>query len=93
MNKTELIDAIAQEAGMAKVDAKRALDALLKVTSEALSNGDSVTIVGFGAFKVCDRKERTGMNPRTHQKIQIPASRVVRFKPGAELERAVEEGK
>lgn len=89
MNKTQLIDAIAQEAGLTKADAKRALDAVLKTTIDALRNGDNVSLVGFGSFKITERKARTGMNPKTRQKIEIPARNVVRFKPGAELEEAV----
>lgn len=89
MNKTQLVDAIAHEAGLTKAAAKGALDAMLKATIEALRNGDSVSLVGFGSFKLTERMARTGMNPRTHKKIEIPARRVVRFKPGAELEEAV----
>lgn len=89
MNKTQLIDAIASEAGLTKVQARQALEAVLTTTMQTLGHGEEVTIVGFGSFKVAERKARLGMNPQTKQKIEIPAARVVRFKPGSELENAV----
>lgn len=89
MNKTQLIDAIASEAGLTKVQARQALEAVLTTTMQTLGRGEEVTIVGFGSFKVAERKARLGMNPQTKQKIEIPAARVVRFKPGSELENAV----
>ena len=89
MNKTQLIDAIASEAGLTKVQARQALEAGLTTTMQTLGRGEEVTIVGFGSFKVAERKARLGMNPQTKQKIEIPAARVVRFKPGSELENAV----
>ena len=89
MNKTEVVDIIAQEAGITKAAAKGALEAVLKATSDALGKGDSVSLVGFGTFSVKERKARTGMNPKTRAKIQIPACKVVRFKPGADLEKRV----
>ena len=89
MNKTQLIDAIASEAGLTKVQARQALEAVLTITMQTLGRGEEVTIVGFGSFKVAERKARLGMNPQTKQKIEIPAARVVRFKPGSELENAV----
>ena len=89
MNKTQLIDAIASEAGLTKVQARQALEAVLTTTMQTLGRGEEVPIVGFGSFKVAERKARLGMNPQTKQKIEIPAARVVRFKPGSELENAV----
>ena len=89
MNKTQLIDAIASEAGLTKVQARQALEAVLTTTMQTLGRGEEVTIVGFGSFKVAERKARLGMNPQTKQKIEISAARVVRFKPGSELENAV----
>ena len=89
MNKTQLIDAIASEAGLTKVQARQALEAVLTTTMQTLGRGEEETIVGFGSFKVAERKARLGMNPQTKQKIEIPAARVVRFKPGSELENAV----
>lgn len=93
MNKTQLIDAIASEANVTKEQARKALAAVLDKTTEALSQGEDVTLVGFGSFKVVERKARLGMNPQTKMKIEIPATKVVRFKPGSELEQKVKGSK
>jgi len=85
MNKAQLIDAIAGESGLTKADAKKALDAFVKVTGDALKGGDRVALVGFGSFGVSERSARTGRNPQTGQEIQIPAKKVVKFKAGSEL--------
>ncbi|PKP53024.1 MAG: DNA-binding protein [Bacteroidetes bacterium HGW-Bacteroidetes-1] len=89
MNKAELIDAMASEAGLAKADAKKALDAFIDATSKALNGGDKVTLVGFGTFSVSERSARTGRNPQTGKEISIAAKKVVKFKPGAELAKNV----
>lgn len=89
MNKTQLIDAIASEAGLTKVQAREALEAMLTTTVQTLGRGEDVTLVGFGSFKVVERKVRMGMNPQTKQKIEIPATKVVRFKPGSDIDNAV----
>ena len=85
MNKAELIDAIASETKLTKVDTKKALDAFMKVTSDALKKGQRVALVGFGSFAVVDRSARTGRNPQTGKEIKIAAKKVVKFAPGAEL--------
>ncbi len=85
MNKTDLINEIAAKAGLSKVDAKKALDATLESISAALANNDKVTLIGFGTFSVTEKSARTGINPQTKQKIEIPARKAVKFKPGAEL--------
>jgi len=85
MNKAELIDAIATEAGLTKADSKKALEAFIKVTSDALAGGDRVGLVGFGSFSVSKRAARKGRNPQTGKEINIAAKSVVRFKAGAEL--------
>lgn len=85
MNKAQLIDAIAAEAGLTKADSKKALDALTKTISDVLKQGDKVSLVGFGSFGVTERGARTGRNPQTGKEIKIPAKKVVKFKPGAEL--------
>ena len=85
MNKAQLIDAMASEAGLTKVDAKKALDAFVSATSGALKSGDRVALVGFGSFSVSKRGKRTGRNPQTGKEISIPAKNVVKFKAGAEL--------
>ncbi|MBD5214396.1 MAG: HU family DNA-binding protein [Bacteroidales bacterium] len=89
MNKTELINAIAEKAGLTKVDAKAALDATLGAISEALAKGDKVALLGFGTFAVSEKGARTGINPRTKEKIEIAARKSVKFKAGAELDAKV----
>jgi len=89
MNKTQLIDAMAAEAGLSKADAKRALEAFINTTSGALKSGDKVALVGFGSFSVNERSARTGRNPQTGATINIPAKKVVKFKAGAELSNTV----
>ena len=85
MNKTELVNAIAANAGLKKDDAKKALDATLKAVADALKGGDKVALLGFGTFAVTERPARTGINPATKEKIQIAAKKVIKFKAGAEL--------
>lgn len=85
MNKTELINAIAEKANLTKVDAKSALDATIAAIADALAANDKVAILGFGTFSVQEKEARTGINPRTKEKIEIPARKVVKFKPAAEL--------
>ena len=89
MNKSELIDIMAEENGMTKAAAKRALDILLDSMSKTLKKGDTVQLVGFGTFGVRKRKARVGINPRTGQKINIKATRVPFFKAGSELKKSV----
>ncbi|RXE72244.1 HU family DNA-binding protein [Muribaculaceae bacterium Isolate-002 (NCI)] len=86
MNKTELINAIAEKANLTKVDAKNALDAALDAIAGALAANDKVAILGFGTFSVQEKDARTGINPRTKEKIEIPARKAVKFKAGADLE-------
>lgn len=85
MNKTELVNAIAEKSGLGKAEAKRALDAALEAVSEALASDDKVALIGFGTFSVANKEERTGINPRTKETITIPARKVIKFKPGSEL--------
>jgi len=85
MNKAELIDAMAAEAGLTKADAKRALDAFVTVTTKALNKSDRVALVGFGSFSVAKRAARIGRNPQTGKEIKIAAKKVVKFKAGSEL--------
>ena len=84
MNKTDLVNAIAA-AGLSKADSKKALDAALNAIGDALKDNDKVALLGFGTFAVVDKPERTGINPLTKEKIVIPARKVVKFKPAAEL--------
>ena len=85
MNKTELVNAIAAQANLTKVDAKAALDATLSAIACALAEGDKVALIGFGTFAVSEKGARTGINPRTKETIKIAARKVVKFKAGAEL--------
>lgn len=85
MNKTELIDAIAKEADLTKVDAKKALDAFTSTVAKTLKKGDKIALVGFGTFSVSSRQARTGRNPRTGEEIKIQAKKVAKFKPSNEL--------
>ncbi|HBT86754.1 MAG: HU family DNA-binding protein [Fermentimonas sp.] len=85
MNKSELINAIAEKSGLSKVDSKKALDATLEAISEEVKNGGKVVLVGFGTFSVSERSARKGINPRTKQPINIPAKKTAKFKAGSEL--------
>ena len=86
MNKAQLIDAIAEKAGLSKADSKKALEAFVATVGESLKSGDKVALVGFGSFSISERSARSGRNPQTGKIIQIPAKKVVKFRPGAELE-------
>ncbi len=89
MNKSELVSAIAEEAGLTKADAARALDATVATVTKAMASGDSVAIIGFGTFKVGERSARTGRNPQTGATMEIPAAKVPKFTAGKALKEAV----
>ncbi|WP_269471167.1 HU family DNA-binding protein [Thiomicrorhabdus aquaedulcis] len=89
MNKSELVSAIAEQAGLTKTDAAKALDATVAAITTAMSKGDSVAIIGFGSFKVGERSARTGRNPQTGAEMQIPAAKVPKFTAGKALKDAV----
>ncbi|MFZ7142358.1 HU family DNA-binding protein [Avibacterium avium] len=89
MNKTDLIDAIASAAELNKKQAKAALEATLTAIEASLKAGDAVQLIGFGTFKVSERKARTGRNPQTGAEIQIPASKVPAFVAGKALKDAL----
>ena len=89
MNKTELIDKIAEGAGLTKADAKKALEATTAAIKDALVAGDKVALIGFGTFSVNERTAREGINPATKQKITIAAKKVAKFKAGADLDEAL----
>ena len=89
MNKTELITLAAQNAGMARKDAERVINAAIDAVTAALVNGDKVQLSGFGSFEVKDRAARVGRNPRTGEATEIPASRTPVFKAGKALKDAV----
>lgn len=87
MNKTQLIDSVAEKSGLSKVDAKKALDAFFETTAEVLKSEDGkLQIIGFGTFSTKMREERTARNPRDGKTVVVPAKKVVKFKPGSELE-------
>lgn len=85
MNKADLIDAMAAEAGISKAAAKKALDAFTDKVTDTLASGGRVSLVGFGTFSTSERSAREGRNPQTGQTIQIPAKTVAKFKAGSEL--------
>ena len=89
MNKAELINAVAEKAGLSKKDTETVVNATIDVIAGALADGDKVQLVGFGAFEVKSRAERTGRNPKTKEEIKIPASKVPVFKPGKALKDVV----
>ncbi|WP_198243327.1 HU family DNA-binding protein [methane-oxidizing endosymbiont of Gigantopelta aegis] len=89
MNKSELIDAIADSAELTKADAARALDGFIEAVTNALKNNDSVALVGFGTFSVKERAERKGRNPQTGEEITIKAAKIPSFKAGKSLKDAV----
>ena len=89
MNKTELIDAMAADAGITKAAAKKALESFLGNVEGSLKSGNRVSLVGFGSWSVSKRNAREGRNPQTGQTIKIAAKNVVKFKAGSELSDAV----
>jgi DNA-binding protein HU-beta len=89
VNKTQLVDKIAESADISKASAGRALDAFIDAVSGTLKDGDQVALVGFGTFSVRDRAARTGRNPQTGEEIQIAAAKVPGFKPGKALKDSV----
>jgi DNA-binding protein HU-beta len=89
MNKGDIIDLVAKHAEVTKAAAGKAVDELFEAIGGALAKGDKVSIVGFGTFVVKKRKARVGINPKTKEKLNIPAKKVPAFKPGAELKSKV----
>lgn len=89
MNKKELIESIADHAGINKAAAEKALNSTLMAISETLKNGDTISLVGFGTFSVAKREARQGKNPQNGDVIKIPAKNVVRFKAGKNLSETV----
>ncbi|MBO4282446.1 MAG: HU family DNA-binding protein [Bacteroidales bacterium] len=86
MNKAELVNAMAEKAGLTNAQAKKALDAMMSATVDTLKKGDKLTLVGFGTFSVADKAARKGRNPQTGKEIMIKAKKVVKFKAGAGME-------
>ena len=89
MNKGDLVNAVAEQANLSKGDAGKALDAAIVSITEALKRGEEVKIVGFGSFVVTDRAAGEARNPRTGEKVHVPASKTPKFRAGAQLKEAV----
>ena len=89
MTKAEFTDRVASKSGLSKRDATKAVDAFLDSITEALKGGEQVSFTGFGKFSPQHRKERQGVNPRTGQKVTIPAARVPKFSAGSQLKQAL----
>jgi len=89
VTKAEFIDQIATKAGLTKKDAGAAVEAVLATVTDTLKSGGDVSFTGFGKFQAADRKARQGVNPRTGERVDIPASRVPRFSAGSQLQAAV----
>lgn len=88
MNKSEFISAVAEKSGLSKVDAKKAVEAFVDTVSNELKEGGKVALLGFGSFSVSEKAARKGVNPKTKETIEIAARKAVKFKAGAEFERA-----
>jgi len=93
MKKAEFIDVVASKAGLSKKDSQKALDAILETIQEALSSDKSVNFIGFGGFTTSLRKARTAKVPGTDKVVNVPESKVVKFKPGKQLKDAVASSK
>ncbi|MFZ4451940.1 HU family DNA-binding protein [Salibacterium aidingense] len=89
MNKTDLINAVAEQADISKKDASKAVDAVFDSITETLKKGDKIQLVGFGSFEVRERAARKGRNPQTGEEIKIPATKNPAFRPGKQLKDAV----
>lgn len=85
MNKTEFINAVAEQSGLSKVDSKKAVEAFIQTISNEMKEGGKVALLGFGSFSTAEKAARKGVNPKTKEVIDIPARKVVKFKAGAEL--------
>ena len=91
MTKAEFTDRVAAKSGLSKRDAANAVDAFLDSITEALRSGEQVSFTGFGKFSPQHRKERQGVNPRTGEKVTIPAARVPKFSAGSQLKQALKQ--
>ncbi|MDZ8188426.1 MAG: HU family DNA-binding protein [Nostoc sp. ChiSLP02] len=89
MNKGELVDAVAAKTNITKKEALEVISAFLEVVTEAVANGDKVTLVGFGSFERRDRSEREGRNPKTNEPMTIPATKVPAFSAGKQFKEKV----
>lgn len=89
MNKTELVEVMAQKSGLPKSDSEKALNAFTDTVTAELKKGNKIQLVGFGTFEVADRAARTGTNPQTKEKVEIAACKAPKFKAGKSLKDAV----
>jgi DNA-binding protein HU-beta len=89
VNKNDLVTSVAGDSGLSKADAAKAVDSVFDTISKVLSGGSDIRLVGFGTFSVAQRRASEGRNPRTGEKIQIPASKQPKFKAGKALKEAV----
>ncbi len=89
MNKSQLVAAMADKAGLSKKDAEKALAAFEAIVTDTLKSGDKIALVGFGTFEVAERAERVGINPQTKEEIKIAASKAPKFKAGKALKDAI----
>ena len=86
MNKAQFVEAIALDANISKVEARKAIDAMIRVTVQSLREGERLTLTGLGTFSVQQRPERVGRNPRTGAAVKIPPRKVIKFRPSVEIE-------
>ena len=86
MNKAQLVEAIALDANISKIDARKAVDAIIRVTVQSLREGERLTLTGLGTFSVQQKAARVGRNPRTGAAVKIPPRKAVQFRPTIELE-------
>ncbi|WP_262481268.1 MULTISPECIES: HU family DNA-binding protein [unclassified Alistipes] len=86
MNKAQFVEAVALDANLTKVEARKAIDAMIRVTVQALREGERLTLTGLGSFSIQQKAERVGRNPRTGAAVKIPARKVIRFRPAVEIE-------
>lgn len=86
MNKAQFVEAIALDANIPKVEARKAIDAMIRVTVQSLREGERLTLTGLGTFNVQQRPERVGRNPRTDAAVKIPPRKVIKFRPSVEIE-------
>ena len=90
MNKRELVEAVSDKTGITKKKTGNVVDAVTETITDTLSQGEKITLVGFGTFQVRQREERKGVNPQTKEALTIPAKEIPKFKAGKELRKAVE---
>lgn len=86
MNKAQLVEAIAIETNVSRIEARKVIDSMIHVTIQALREGDRLTLTGLGTFSVQQKSERVGRNPRTGASVKIPPRKVIKFRPTAEVE-------